>query len=113
MSTLDMTAQTRTTDSPALRRVTALLIAGTLTTVLAVLAGLGLLVIDPSPGSTTEAAFGLTAAVYGLLTAALFIAAAVYAQARNLWGYAPTWLRLTVLGLVIVAVIRSIVASFS
>ena len=35
----------------------------------------------------------ITAAAAGLSTAVLAISAAIYAQAKGLWKYVPTWLR--------------------
>lgn len=63
-------------------------------TLVAALAGVVVLVASPDPGSTAEATLGITAAVAGLATAGLVIAAFIYAQVKNLWQYAPTWLRI-------------------
>jgi hypothetical protein len=60
---------------------------------LAVAAGLLILVLDPDAGSTTEATLGITAAISGLATAVLVIAALIYAQVKNLWKYVPTPIR--------------------
>ena len=63
-------------------------------TLVAVLAGVVLLVASPDAGSTTEDVLGITAALGGLATAAIVIAAFIYAQVKNLWQYAPTWIRI-------------------
>ncbi len=113
-----MTATTRTDsttprDRSAVRTMTTLLVAAAVTTTVAVTAGLGLLPVDPVSGSTTEAVFGVTAAVAGLLTAALAIGAVIYAQIRNLWRFVPAWIRVAVFGFVAVGVVRSIIASLA
>jgi hypothetical protein len=108
------TYATKTTpDRSAIRTLTAILVAAVVTTTLAALAGIGLVVAEPASGSATEAVLGFTAAGSGLLTAALVVGAAIYAQSRNLWRFAPTWIRVTVLGLIAVAVVRSIIVSLA
>lgn len=92
----------------AVRRVRWALVVAAVTLAASVLAGLALLLLDPAAGSTTEAALGVTAAVSGLATGALVLAAVIYAQVKNLWGSAPTWTRYALLGLVAVGVARSI-----
>jgi len=62
-------------------------------TLVAILAGVVLLVASPDAGSTAQYVLGITAAVSGLATAVLVIASAIYAQVKNLWQYAPTWFR--------------------
>ena len=62
----------------------------------AAIAGLLLLVLDLAVGSTGEAALGITAAVSGLLTGALTIAALIYAQVKNLWRFFPKEIRIAV-----------------
>ena len=56
-------------------------------------AGVLLLIIDPANESTTEGVLGITAAIAGLSTGALVIAAFIYAQVKNLWGVAPLKVR--------------------
>ena len=65
--------------------------------IVAAAAGLLLLLIDPPPDEdgATEAVLGITAAVAGLLSGVLVIAAMIYAQVKNLWSLAPTWFRVT------------------
>ena len=62
-------------------------------TLIAVVAGLITLVASPDAGSTTEDVLGITAAAGGLSTAVFVITAFIYAQVKNLWQYAPTWVR--------------------
>ena len=73
-------------------------------TILAVLtagvAGAVLLLADPASGSTLESSLGLTAAVAGLSAAVLAIATLIYAQIKNLWRYAPSWVRITAWALI-------------
>lgn len=113
MTALAGTDPTSTPDRSAVRTVTAILAAAAVTATVAAMAGLGFLLVDPVSGSTTEAVFGFTAAVSGLLTAALAIGAVIYAQIRNLWRFAPAWIRIAALGLVAVAVARSIITSLA
>jgi hypothetical protein len=56
------------------------------TTTIAAVAGLCLPLADPAAGSTLEAIFGFTAAVSGLLTAALVVVACIYASVKGLWS---------------------------
>lgn len=61
--------------------------------VLAVVAGLVLLVAEPDAGSGLEGALGIAAALGGLSAAGFSIAAAIYAQVKGLWGLAPKPIR--------------------
>ena len=75
-------------------------------------AGVLLWFIDPTPGSATESALGFTAAISGLSTGALFGAAAIYAQIKNLWRFAPMWFRyLAWAVLIAAAVIAAVIAA--
>jgi hypothetical protein len=94
-------------DARQLRNFKALIGLAILTTMIAALAGLLLFLIDPSDGSTTEKVLGLTAATSGIATGALAIAAAIYAQVKNLWRYVPTWGRAAAWVLIISAVAYS------
>lgn len=78
------------------------------TTTIAAVAGLCLLALDPTAGSTTEAILGLVAAVSGLLTAALVIGAVVYAQAKGLWSRLPINWRYVIWALLAVGIARTI-----
>jgi len=62
----------------------------------AAIAGVVLLLLDPAPGSSTEATLGVAAAISGLATGALAITAFVYAQVKNLWRFAPPAIRIAV-----------------
>ena len=68
----------------------ALAVLGALT---AVAAGLVLIIATPESGSSAEGARGFTAAAGGMSAAVFAGAAAIYAQIRNLWQYAPGWVR--------------------
>jgi hypothetical protein len=50
-----------------------------------VIAAALLLVVDPASGSSTEAVLGVTAAIGGIATGVFVVAAAIYAQVKNLW----------------------------
>ena len=109
-----MTAENRTPqDDRELRTfwvIIGLAIVGALT---ASLAGVLLWVIDPADGSTTEAALGLTAAVGGLTTGAVFGAGAIYAQVKNLWRFAPGWFRTLAYGVLLAMVLAGLVISLA
>lgn len=78
----------------------------------AILAGLALLTASPGSGSTIEGMLGFTAAISGLATAGFSIAAAIYAQAKNLWQYAPARIRRvlwTVIGLAITMTVLNLI----
>lgn len=94
-------------------RVKVLMGLAILTAVVAAAAGLAMVIVAPESGSTAEAAFGLTAAISGLATAGLAIAAAIYAQVKNLWRYAPTWLRVVAWAVIVFAVISSLWGSLT
>ena len=76
-----------------------------------VLAGVALWIADPAEGTTPEGVLGLTAAVSGLLTGALFGAAAIYAQIKNLWRFAPRWFRYTAWAVLIAVAIVAIASA--
>lgn len=76
-----------------LRNLSRLAGAAIVATALAVLAGLVLWLADPAPGSRFEGALGITAATSGLSVAVFAVAAAIYAQVKNLWRFVPTWIR--------------------
>jgi hypothetical protein len=71
-------------------------------------AGLILLIADVAAGSNEEATLGFIAAISGLTTAALSIAALVYAQIRNLWRFAPTWFRAAAWVLIVVGIVITV-----
>jgi hypothetical protein len=74
-------------------------------------AGVLFWVVDPADGSTAESALGLAAAISGLSTGALFGAAAIYAQIKNLWRFAPMWFRYLAWVVLAAALLVGIVSS--
>lgn len=58
-------------------------------------------VAPPDLGTTRTATGGIVAAV-------CTVAAAIYAQVRNLWQYAPTWVRVAVWGLIAWSVLATL-----
>jgi len=83
-----------TADKKSLGRLKLLVWLATGVAVVAASSGVLLLVLDPASGSSTEATLGMAAAVSGLATGALAIAAFVYAQVKNLWRFAPIGIRI-------------------
>lgn len=79
----------------------------------AALAGAVLILTSPESGSSAEGTLGFTAAAGGLATAVFAAAAAIYAQIRNLWQYAPRWLRVGSWIGIAVAVIASVWGSIA
>lgn len=84
-----------------------------LAAIIAASAGMVLLVAAPEPGSTTEGILGFTAAASGMATAVFAGAAAIYAQIRNLWQFAPPWVRAGAWALIVFAVISSLWSSIT
>ena len=79
----------------------------------AVSAGALLLVLEPTTGSAAEGALGSAAAIGGLATGALLIAAVIYAQIKNLWQLAPIGVRIGLwafIGLGIVVTLSSMIS---
>lgn len=76
-------------------------------------AGIILLVAAPEAGSSMESRLGFTAAGAGISTAVFAVAALIYAQVRNLWRYAPSWVRIGAWGLLIASAVYSIVRSIA
>lgn len=70
-------------------------------------AGLILMIGAPASGSSTEATLGFTAAASGIATAVFAAAATIYAQIRNLWRYAPSWVRIAAWAALAFAVLSS------
>lgn len=64
-----------------------------LAALIAAVSGIVLLVAGPESGSTLESTLGFIAAAAGVSTAVFAVAALIYAQAKNLWQYAPSWVR--------------------
>lgn len=91
-----------------LRNVKTLVALAVGSALIAALAGLVLLIVAPEEGSSTEGVLGVAAAVGGLATAGFAIAAAIYAQIKDLWQYAPVWVRVLAWALIAFAVITTI-----
>lgn len=73
----------------------------------AAIAGATLILTSPESGSTAEGTLGFAAAAGGIATAVFAAAAAIYAQIRNLWRYAPRWFRVASWVALAIAVIAS------
>lgn len=80
-------------------------------TMVAALAGLVLGIADPDDGSTGDGLFRTLAAAGGLTAGVLFGAAAVWAQIKNLWRFAPQWFRYLAWGVLAVIAIAVIISS--
>ncbi len=105
-----MTTITRdATDQQALRRLRWIGLSAGLATIIATLAGVVLTISDPASGSRLEGVLGFTAAVAGLSVAVLAITAAIYAQVKDLWRFAPASIRSIVWTLVALALLVTIV----
>ncbi len=89
---------------PSLDRLKLLVWSAAAAAAVAISAGALLLILEPTPGSTAEAALGFAAAIGGLATGSLLIAAVIYAQVKKLWGLVPTPLRVLVWALIAVGV---------
>ena len=88
-----MTQLSQTTDQRAMSVAKTLAGLAILAALIAAITGVILLIADPDGGSTMESTLGVIAAVAGLSTAVFAIAALIYAQVKNLWQNAPTWIR--------------------
>ena len=103
------TTMTNPTDTDlAVARTKRIGVAALATTTIAAVAGLCMLAIDPTAGSTIEAVLGFVAAVSGLLTAALVIGAVVYAHAKGLWSRLSVNWRYAVWALLAIGIARTI-----
>lgn len=80
-------------DQRALRIFRILVLLGLAGALAASISGVSLWIVDPAAGSTADAALGIAAAITGLATGILLGAAAIYAQVKNLWRFAPDWVR--------------------
>lgn len=96
-------------DAPAFHTLMRIAGAAIATLTIALLAGLVLLIVEPTSGSTTEGVLGITAAIAGLATGVLAIVAAIYAQAKNLWKYMPKWIRGLIWTFVVLGIITTVV----
>jgi hypothetical protein len=112
-TTTDTTDPTGATTDPAgtdlaVARTKRIGVVALATATVAALAGLCMLVFDPAAGSTIEAILGFTAAVSGLLTAALLVGAVIHAHVTGLWGRLPINWRYVVWVLLAIGVARTI-----
>lgn len=88
-----MTTERSAADQRSLDRfwvIVGLAVAGTL---IAAISGVVLAIADPAEGTTPKTVFEVAAAAGGLAAGALFGAAAILAQIKNLWRFAPKWFR--------------------
>ncbi len=107
-----MVSESRTaSDQRQLRRFWTIVAGGAVAAGTAAAAGVALWIADPADGTAPEEVLGLIAAVSGLLTGALFGAAAIYAQVKNLWRFAPMWFRYTAWAVLAVIAVVAIVSS--
>ena len=68
-------------------------------------------IANPDEGSTGDGLFRTIAAVGGLSAGALFGAAAVWAQVKNLWRFAPQWFCYLAWGILAIVAIAAIISS--
>ena len=106
-----MTQLSHATDQRAIRVAKTLISLAIVGALLAAVAGVVLLVASPDSGTTLESTLGFTAAVAGLSTAAFAVAALIYAQVKNLWQYAPNWVRVATWVLLAATVLFAIIRS--
>ncbi len=106
-----MSEERTATEEAQLRRFWMIVAVGGVAAGIAAAAGVAVWIADPAEGTTPEEALGLIAAVSGLLTGALFGAAAIYAQVKNLWRFAPMWFRYTSWVVLAVIAVVAIVSS--
>ena len=91
-----------------LRNVKTLIGLAIFSALVAAVAGLVLLIVAPEEGSVAEGTLAIAAAIGGVSTAGFSIAAAVYAQIKNLWRFAPVWVRVLAWVLIIYAVATTV-----
>jgi hypothetical protein len=108
-----MTQLTYASDQRAVRVAKTLGGLAILTALIAAIAGVALLIANPASGSTLESTLGFTAAGAGLSTAVFAVAALIYAQVKNLWQYAPSWVRVGAWALLAAAALLSISRSIT
>lgn len=106
-----MSGQRTESEERQLRRFWTIIAFGGVAAGTAAAAGVALWIADPTVGTAPEEVLGIIAAVSGLLTGALFGAAAVYAQIKNLWRFAPMWFRYTAWAVLAVFAVVAIVSS--
>ena len=81
-----------------------------LATAVATVAGIWFWAADPAEGTGLYNTLGPVAAFSGLAAGALFIAAAIWAQAKDLWTYLPSWVRVGVMAMVLAGIVASVVS---
>ena len=108
-----MTQTVSTSDRRSLRIAGAIGGLALLGALVAAAAGVVLLVAAPDAGSSMESRLGFTAAGAGISTAVFAVAALIYAQVKNLWRFAPSWLRTGAWALLIASAVYSIVRSIA
>ena len=107
-----MTLSDRTkTDERDLRLLWILIALASTATLVAAMAGLVLGIANPSDGSTGDELIRGIAAAGGLTAGVLFGAAAIWAQIKNLWRFAPQWFRYLAWGILIAVAIAAIISS--
>jgi hypothetical protein len=100
-----MTSEVSTTnDTQSLDRLKLLVWLTVAALAVSVVAGVMLLILEPASGSSVEAALGIAAAIGGIATAVFVVAAAIYAQVKNLWRLAPIGIRIVLWGFIAVGV---------
>ena len=102
---------TYVTQPTAMKTLRVIVSLALIATAVAVIAGAWLWAADPTEGTTLYDTLGATAASSGLAAGGLFIAAAIWAQAKDLWQHVPSWARLTVMALVVIAAVVPIANS--
>lgn len=98
-------------DSRDLKRFWIVVAFGAAATLIAAISGLVLGIADPDDGSGGDGLFRGIAAVSGLSAGASFGVAAVWAQVKNLWRFAPKWFRYLAWGVLAVVAIAAIISS--
>jgi hypothetical protein len=112
MTTTDQTSTPRTdADERDLHRFWVLVALASAATIVAALAGLVLGLANPDDGSTGDGLFRTVAAAGGLAAGALFGAAAIWAQVKNLWRFAPQWFRYLAWGVLAAVVVAALASS--
>jgi hypothetical protein len=100
-----MTTEISTINStPSLDRLKLLVWLAVAALRVSVIAGALLLVVGPASGSSTDTVLGVTAAIGGISTGVFVVAAAIYAQVKNLWRLAPIGIRIVLWGFITVGV---------
>ncbi len=95
-------------EARGLSTVKRLVIAAIAAAAVSAAAGLALLAFSPEAGSGTEATLGISAAVGGMAVGVLIVSAMIYAQTKNLWRFAPRWVRVAGLALIIYGVAMTV-----